>query len=527
MPSAIGENGEVKTSVSARAGAEGSTSRKNSSRTVGIHTLGCRLNQFESDGIVSRFLDDGQKYELVPLDRGPDIAIINTCTVTDQADSRSRALVRKILRANPLSRIVFTGCYAQTDPEKVAAIPGVFAVVGNDGKTRIKDILEGLEERQSATKPEAAEELNGIQTASSRGAAIFSSGALDRKKGDKKRPVLSDPFAYGDVFPVGHSRAYLKIQDGCDRKCSYCKIPRARGGGVSRSFFEILDHVRSLDDRRIPEIVITGVNPGWYSDSGRRFNDLIRAMLSEIKYSRIRLSSIEPCDVDEELAELSLHPRFCNYFHVPLQSGSRDILRLMRRTYSAESYRKRMETVRRVNPRAFLGTDVIAGFPGESEEHFQETLELLQDLGIIQVHAFPYSPREGTDALDLPDPVDRGLAKERVKRLQDFSARQWQTFLGGLAGESRVAVIEKWPAGSDMPATALSDDYVRMEFDTPALSDFAGNASAELSAKVHALSNTKEGSGADSARGRLAEFVLGQPSGPRSVRATPVRLLPL
>ena len=418
------------------------------SRTVGVHTLGCRLNQFESDGIAARFLDDAKQYRLVGFEAGPDVAIINTCTVTDQAEARSRALVRKAIRANPQTKVVVTGCFAQTDPEKVASIPGVYAVVGNDRKGSIKSILENLESDSS------------IAEAESRPSFVFSRGGLDRQPGMRKRPILEDPFEYGDVIPVGHSRAYLKIQDGCDRKCSYCKIPRARGGGISRSFQEVLDHVRTLDERRIPEIVITGVNPGWYSENGRRFNDLIRAILQQLEYSRLRLSSIEPCDVDEELAELSLHPRFCNYFHVPLQSGSREILRLMRRTYSAESYRKRMETVKRINPDVFLGTDVITGFPGESESHFQETLDLLAALNIVQVHAFPYSPREGTDALQLPDQVDRGLSRARVKRLQAFSDFQWNAFLESAVGKQRWAVIEK----SGAEGSALSDDYIRISF---------------------------------------------------------------
>ncbi len=458
-------------------------------KTVGIHTLGCRLNQFESDGIIARFLDEEKKYRLANLESGPDIAIINTCTVTDQAESRSRALVRKILRKNPESKIVITGCYAQTDPERVASIPGVYAVVGNDRKTGLKSIVEDLESGDLSSEADR----------------VFSAGGLDRKKGESKRPVLEDPFAYGDVFPVGHSRAYLKIQDGCDRRCSYCKIPRARGGGVSRSFEEILDHVRRLNDRGIPEIVLTGVNPGWYRDQDRSFNELIYSILRQLDYSRLRLSSIEPCDVDEQLAELSLHPRFCNYFHVPLQSGSRDILRLMRRTYSAESYRKRMETVRRVNPDVFLGTDVITGFPGEKESHFQETLSLLRDLDVVQVHGFPYSPREGTDALNLPDPVDRGLAKERVRILQNYSNSQWKKLVSGLQGKSRVGVIERLDSEKST-AQALSDDYIRIEF--PVSSDASIQDIQKLS-------------------GRLALFHLNDAASDRSVSGNLKELLPL
>ncbi|MBU44853.1 MAG: tRNA (N(6)-L-threonylcarbamoyladenosine(37)-C(2))-methylthiotransferase MtaB [Spirochaetaceae bacterium] len=478
-------------------------------KTVGIHTFGCRLNQFESDGIISRFLE-GRDYELSDVAGGPDIAIINTCTVTDQAEARSRALVRKILRNNPQSKIVVTGCYAQTDPDKVAAIPGVYAVVGNDQKTGLRSLVEELENQAPVAR---AQQIPGASedSAANAKAPIFSGGGLDRAKGQTKRPVIENPFAYGDVIPVGHSRAYLKIQDGCDRRCSYCKIPRARGGGVSRSYAEILDHVKRLDDRGIPEIVITGVNPGWYRDQGIGFNDLIGSILDRLTYSRLRLSSIEPCDVDQELAELSLHPAFCNYFHVPLQSGSREILKLMRRTYSAESYRKRMETVRKINPDVFMGTDVITGFPGETESHFQETLDLMADLGIVQVHAFPYSPREGTDALNLPNPVDRGVSKERVRRLQEFSANQWNRYLGRVVGQRRIAVVEKLDQAAGT-GNALSEDYVRIEFDLALVPDEALKQTAIP--------------GDSGLQGQLCEFQIQQVSGNKTVTGELRAVLP-
>ncbi|MBW7858730.1 MAG: tRNA (N(6)-L-threonylcarbamoyladenosine(37)-C(2))-methylthiotransferase MtaB, partial [Leptonema sp. (in: Bacteria)] len=243
--------------------------------SVGIHTLGCRLNQYESDGIIGKFGD--HHYKIVPFSEGPDIAIINTCTVTESADSKNRNIVRQVLKRNPNAKVFVTGCYAQTDPEKLIGIRGVRAVVGNDRKSHLFDIIEEMLFDDGSI------------------AKRLSDGAIESPNRGKRR-IVRDPFGYGKVFPVGHSRAYLKIQDGCDRKCSYCKIPQARGGGVSRELEEVIDHLTQIDEAKIPEIVLTGVNLGWYRQNEIRFTDLLLTMLDRLQYSRIRLSSIEPSD---------------------------------------------------------------------------------------------------------------------------------------------------------------------------------------------------------------------------------------
>ncbi|KAB2929375.1 MAG: tRNA (N(6)-L-threonylcarbamoyladenosine(37)-C(2))-methylthiotransferase MtaB [Leptonema illini] len=444
------------------------TSTESTELSVGIHTLGCRLNQYESDGILNRF--GRHSYRIVPLTDGPDIAIINTCTVTESADARNRNIIRQVLRRNPQARIFVTGCYAQTDPEKILGIPGVRAVVGNDRKSNIFEIIEGMleEERRSDADP-VSQSVHSLRTTQSPPSAQVSlSGGAIADPGRGKRAVLTDPFAYGDVFPVDHSRAYLKIQDGCDRKCSYCKIPQARGGGISRDAAEIMAHLRRMDEAGIPEIVLTGVNLGWFRENNMRFADLLERMLETVKHARIRLSSIEPSDVNERLAELSLHPRFCNYLHVPVQSGSANILRQMKRSYTPETFRMRIEKVRSINPDVFLGTDLMVGFPGETDADFEDSMKLLVDLDIAGVHAFPFSPREGTAAAVMPGRVHGTIVKERMQRVAAHKEAAMESFYrrmdgriveGVLEGEIKAEAKE---AGSSLFMEALTGEFLRL-----------------------------------------------------------------
>ena len=404
--------------------------------SVGIYTLGCRLNQYESDGIIGKF--ENHNYRVVPFQDGPDIAIINTCTVTEAADARNRNIIRQVLRRNPKSRVFVTGCYAQTNPEAILEIPGVRGVVGNDRKSGIFEIIEDvlISEKESdlLQNHQSKTETKKQQLSLSDGAIV------DPLKG--KRAVVASPFAYGTVFPVDHSRAYLKIQDGCDRKCSYCKIPQARGGGVSRSMQDVLDHLMKMDDAGIPEVVLTGVNLGWFREGTIRFADLLEKMLSSVRHTRIRLSSIEPSDVNERLAELSLHSRFCNYLHVPVQSGSAAILRKMKRSYTPESYRLRIEKVRSINPDIFLGTDLMVGFPGETEADFEDSVKLLADLDIAGVHAFPFSARPGTAAASMEGRLHGSTMKDRMQRLIDYKESAIDQFYKKMDGRLVEGVIE-------------------------------------------------------------------------------------
>lgn len=396
-------------------------------RTIRVETLGCRLNLFESDGITGQFLGS-ERYAPAVDNENPDIIIVNTCTVTDQADNKNRQLISRAVKKHPGAHVIVTGCYAQTDPAE-CAMPGVFLVVGNSQKSKVLSLYE---EALSREKPDLSAQIDPM-----------------------------DVFAYGNVLPIGHTRAYLKVQDGCDRKCTYCKIPSARGQGISRPLQDILSHARELDEKGVPEIVLTGVNLGWYRDSGVRFNRLVQEILDVLKQSRLRLSSIEPCDVDQGLAELSVHPRFCNFLHVPLQSGSREILKRMRRTYNPDSFRQRVETFLRVNPDVFLGTDVITGFPGEGDAEFEETFSLVRDLSFANIHAFPFSPRKGTLAADMAGRPPVSVVRERMERLRELKSAGLSMYQKRFVGRIQTGIVEK---SDESGGEALSDNFLRLRF---------------------------------------------------------------
>ena len=386
---------------------------------VGFHTLGCRLNIFESDGLSNALSQEGIK--TIPIDENPEIIIVNTCTVTNKADSKNRNIIRTAIKNNPGSQIWVTGCYAETDKSVIEKIPGITGVIGNQEKSNLPNlILQSLNLPNNNSKP-------------------------------------YDRFSYSDVVPVNHTRAYLKIQDGCNRVCSYCKIPSARGKGVSRTKQDVLNQVKFLQDNGIGEIILTGVNLGWYrNESGEKsFNSLLESILNVLEYSRLRLSSIEPSDVNKGLSTLLSHPRFCKYLHVPLQSGNSEILRKMKRSYTAETFRKRIELVIQDHPDIFIGTDIIAGFPGETIEHFQDSLKLVNELGISKIHSFPFSIRKGTLAETYPETVSKEEKKERVRELNDLSSKMLYQYFQKNVGLTLEGIVE-----SDFKV--LTDNYLKL-----------------------------------------------------------------
>ena len=454
---------------------------------IGIQTLGCRLNQYESDGIMQRFIESG-RYQSCPIEEGPDVAIINTCTVTEQADLRNQNMIQRILKKNPQCQVILTGCYAQTDPEKLK-VPGVAFIIGNQYKSSLFEIVNGLElgKREKPFAIESEKEKPApLKYALERGQWTPLEYGL--------RPVLDKPFAYGKVRPFERTRAYLKIQDGCDKKCTYCKIPIARGGGVSRPCHEILEHVDDLQERGITEIILTGVNLGWYRDVSAqiRFIALLEKILYRLKSARLRLSSIEPCDVDAPLAQLSLHPRFCDFLHVPLQSASAKILKAMRRSYSPYSFRKRIDTVKHYNPNIFLGTDIIVGFPGETEADFAETLDFCSQLGIASIHGFRFSTRVGAPAAHFKGQVPLHTIKQRMQRLQDMRPQLWWAYAQKQKGQIREGIIEKINLQNKHGLNygeALTDNYLRVLFPIPS----QGNLKKGQSLKLRIGSKSIEG----------------------------------
>ncbi|WP_265396121.1 tRNA (N(6)-L-threonylcarbamoyladenosine(37)-C(2))-methylthiotransferase MtaB [Leptospira bandrabouensis] len=374
---------------------------------IKFHTLGCRLNFFETDGMYSVLKDKG--FSLAEAQEEAQYIVVNTCTVTNKADVKNRNIIRNAIRTNPGAKVYVTGCYAETDKEILLNIPGVFGVFGNTEKSSLPyKILEDFE-----------------------GKEVYPTKTLDR-------------FSYSDVLPEGHTRAYLKIQDGCNRKCSYCKIPAARGLGVSRNYNDILDQVRYLQDNGVGEIQLTGVNLGWYRlENGEKgFLNLLEDILKVLEYSRIRLSSIEPPDVGSGLLDLMKHPRFCKFLHIPIQSGSRKVLKDMRRTYHPDAFRTRIELAKEKLPGLFLGTDVIVGFPSETEVEFSETKQLLVELGFAKLHVFPYSVRKGTSAESFGDPIPGDEKKRRVLDLMSLSSELHTKYAKTVIGKSYEAILE-------------------------------------------------------------------------------------
>lgn len=410
-------------------------------KTVGIYTLGCRLNIYESDSILNIFEKNG--YSILPFEEGPDVAIINSCTVTDQVDKKNIYIINRILKKNPKANIIITGCYAQTDKESLQKIPNVL-IIGNEHKNKIYELYQ--------------------QFLKDKNQRVFSSGPFLYFEESKKRKINSTIFQNDIVIPKNHTRAYIKIQDGCDLKCSYCKIPLARGGGISRPIEDILNQVKILQEKKIPEIILTGVNLGKYRYQRYRFIDLLEKILDILNYTRLRISSIEPSDVDEELAKMTLHPKFCNFLHIPLQSGSDRILRLMKRSYSSKTFFLRVEKVLKYNPNIFLGTDLIVGFPSETEEDFKETYSIIEKLNFVNIHPFPFSLRSNTEiekfVKENPNSIpSREIVKNRIKKLLDYKNQKLFEYAEKQKNFILQGIIEKI---EENQIEALTDNYLKV-----------------------------------------------------------------
>ncbi|HEY5648769.1 MAG TPA: tRNA (N(6)-L-threonylcarbamoyladenosine(37)-C(2))-methylthiotransferase MtaB [Nitrospiria bacterium] len=363
---------------------------------VAFHTMGCKVNQF--DTAVMAEVCGQSSYEVVPFDGGADVYVINTCSVTENGDREARRIVRRVKRDHPGARVVVTGCYAQTQPENVAEIEGVDLVLGNKGKTRIHEFLEGC---GGAERPRI--ELG----------ALDSGEALDQ-------PAIQ--------MMRGRTRVFLKIQDGCDFKCSFCLIPRARGAGRSLPMDRVVDQIRTLGEVGCQEVVLTGINLGMYGrdfSPKARLSDLLNTLLEKTDIPRIRLSSIEPKTLTAGLLDLwASSDRICKHFHIPLQSGDDRILADMNRHYEGSFFRQLIQDISEKVPEACFGTDVMVGFPGEGEREFLNTASLLECLPWAYFHVFPYSPRPDTEALSFREGVHEDEKRRRGKILRALSDKK-------------------------------------------------------------------------------------------------------
>ncbi len=407
--------------------------------TVALSTLGCRLNQVESQEIGA--LLEGHGFRVVAAGQAAQVHVINTCTVTGRADFSDRQLVRRVAREQPGAFLVVTGCYAQTDPEAVAALPGVDLVVGNQEKYRLPELLDSLVKRARPTV-----RVGDIGTA---------------------RAVPIAPFAR----VAGRSRAFVKIQDGCQHRCAFCIVPAARGRSRSQEPKVVLDQVRGLAAAGYLDITLTGVDIGHYGWDlyPRTTLAALLRTLAEVEGLRwLRLSSVLPSYFTPELVEaVTTLPVMAPHLHLPLQSGSDRVLRLMRRPYHTGMYRALVDRLAAAIPGLGLGADVIVGHPGEGPEDFEATLGLVEALPFSSLHVFSYSDRKGTEAARRPDHVPAVAIRERSRRLRQVGAEKSLAFRRGLVGGRREAVVLEARDRRTGLLAGLTDNYVEVLFEGP------------------------------------------------------------
>jgi threonylcarbamoyladenosine tRNA methylthiotransferase MtaB len=384
--------------------------------TVAFHTLGCKLNFSETSAIARNLSDEG--YQRVEFEEKADVYVINTCSVTENADKECKMWVNRAQRANPEGFVVVVGCYAQLKPEEIAAFEGVDMVLGATEKFNIGEYLHDL------TKKERGE---------------VHSCEID------EADFFVGSYSIGD-----RTRAFLKVQDGCDYKCTYCTIPLARGISRSAPLENVLDQAREIAQQNIREIVLTGVNTGDYGkgEFGNKkhehtFMQLVAALDEVEGIDRMRISSIEPNLLHQDIIDfVAQSKRFVPHFHIPLQSGSNEILGKMKRRYRRELYADRVERILQNMPQAAIGVDVIVGFPGETEEHFLETYTFLNDLPISYLHVFTYSERVNTEAADMEGVVPVAERKRRNKMLRGLSAKKRRAFYQQNLGSVQNVLFE-------------------------------------------------------------------------------------
>lgn len=427
-------------------------------KTAALQSLGCRLNHAETNLLRLQLEEAG--YRIIPWEEGADLCVVNSCTVTMQADAKSRQVLRAARRQNPDTRVVVTGCFAQLNADMLADKGLADIVLGNGDKLNLIEHLKqadepGREQEPYVFAPPMGREpfvvpgLPKSQASVSPGhvSSVPVSPPPKLQQGQEEggaEPPLS-PFALLD----GGTRAHLKVQDGCDFMCSFCVIPFARGRARARDFSDLLDEARLLAEGGVREVVLTGVNLGTYQNTSlsgeKSLTDVVDALSAIPGVARVRISSIEPTTVDVGLLERMADPAHAlvPFLHLPLQSGSPGVLRAMRRRYEAADYldfaRLALDTV----PDLCLGADVMAGFPGETDAQFDDTLSLLQALPFAYFHVFPYSPRKGTQALRIEEPVQDKVKQRRAALLRELSRRKQLAFHQRFVGSTLEVLFEK------------------------------------------------------------------------------------
>jgi len=404
-------------------------------KKVAFYTLGCKLNFSETSTIARNFQDEG--FERVEFDEVADIYVINTCSVTDNADKRFKSIVKSALKQNEKAFLIAIGCYAQLKPEELAAVDGVDLVLGATEKFKVTDYIHNLSKN----------ELGEVHSCEIEDANFYVSS-----------------YSFGD-----RTRAFLKVQDGCDYKCTYCTIPLARGISRSDTLENVLENAREISEKGIKEIVLTGVNIGDYGkgEFGNKkhehtFLDLVKALDTVEGIHRFRISSIEPNLLQQETIDFVAESRsFVPHFHIPLQSGSDILLKLMKRRYLKETYTNRVEAIKNKMPNACIGVDVIIGFPGETDELFLETYNYLNELDISYLHVFTYSERPNTEAVEMEGVVPQNVRNKRSKMLRGLSVKKRRAFYESQLGKNLTVLFES--ENKDGYIYGFTENYVKVK----------------------------------------------------------------
>jgi threonylcarbamoyladenosine tRNA methylthiotransferase MtaB len=404
-------------------------------KKVAFYTLGCKLNFSETSTIARSFQDEG--FDRVDFEEVADMYVINTCSVTENADKQFKQVVRKAMKLNDKAFVAAIGCYAQLKPEELANVDGVDLVLGATEKFKITDYINDLSKNDF---------------------------------GEVHSCEIEEADFYVGSYSIGdRTRAFLKVQDGCDYKCTYCTIPLARGISRSDELENVLKNAKEISDQGIKEIVLTGVNIGDYGkgEFGNKkhehtFLELVQELDKVEGIERLRISSIEPNLLKNETIEFVSKSRtFVPHFHIPLQSGSNEILKLMKRRYQREIYTERVNKIREVMPDACIGVDVIVGFPGETDEHFLETYHFLNDLAISYLHVFTYSERDNTEAAEMSGVVPANVRAKRSKMLRSLSVKKRRAFYESQLGTNRTVLFET--ENKEGYIHGFTENYVRVK----------------------------------------------------------------
>jgi threonylcarbamoyladenosine tRNA methylthiotransferase MtaB len=416
-------------------------------KKISFVTLGCKTNQFESAAMSEAVRKEG--FQVVAAGEAADVCVINTCTVTARTDAESRRLIRRALRQNPAARIVVTGCYAQIAAEEIRTMPGVALVIGNTEKKELVDLLRELGDEQRVKVADIS---------------------LVRETG----PLILETFAE-------HTRAFLQVQNGCDARCSYCIVPHVRGPSRSVRLDDALDGIRTFARQGFREVVLTGIHLGAFGldlAPPTSLLELLSVAERESIVPRLRLGSIEPTEIPDPLIHLIAGGRtICPHLHIPLQSGDDDVLAAMNRPYSTGFFRHLVEKLVAAAPAICLGTDIIAGFPGETEEAFERGYRFLEALPLAYFHVFPFSPRQGTPAATMPNRVPAPLIKQRAEALRTLSARKKKAYAESFLGKELQVLIQQ--KRNDGNRQGLSRNYLSVS-----IPDCSAPVNAELTVRV-------------------------------------------